>query len=223
MGDSENSTGEPAAKRQRLEATQPKTPVILEEFGDLKLRVGSNHVDEPTIFLVCSRTIARSSPVLKKMLYGGFAESLSAQSKNEEWVVDLPDDRPSSFKTFLHIIHGHFDKVPTRIKITNLYRLLELLDKYDGISLIRPWAKPWLRVVKNSRALPAALYIAWELAHKESFQFTMTEIVRASCIDNWGPPDAVDIVREMRHKLVSIHFEPYIELYKSLLVATEPE
>ncbi|KAK2729036.1 nuclear pore protein-like protein [Colletotrichum kahawae] len=37
------------------------------------------------------------------------------------------------------------------------------------------------------------------------------------CIDNWGPPDAVDIVREMRHKLVSIHFEPYIELYKSLI------
>ncbi|KAI8158375.1 hypothetical protein K4K49_003284 [Colletotrichum sp. SAR 10_70] len=248
MDDSENSTSEPDKKRPKLETTGPTTPVILEEFGDLQLRVGSDHTDQPAIFLVCSRTVARSSPVLKRMLYGGFAESLSAQAKKENWVVDLPDDRPDSFKIFLHVIHGHFDRVPSKIAIDSLYLLLVLLDKYDSIGLIRPWAKPWLKGIKSSGALPLALYIAWNLGHKETFQSKMTTIIQGSFIDeqgslsyeqecrsketgalsvhhiklaadldNWGPPDALDTIREMRHKLVSIQFESYIQLYKSLI------
>ncbi|KAF5526369.1 hypothetical protein CGCA056_v003474 [Colletotrichum aenigma] len=223
MGDSENSTSEPDQRRPKLETTGPTTPVVLEEFGDLQLRVGSDHTDQPTIFLVCSRTVARSSPVLKRMLYGGFAESLSAQTKKENWVVDLPDDRPDSFKIFLHVIHGHFDQVPSRIAIDNLYLLLVLLDKYDSIGLIRPWAKPWLKGIKTSESLPLALYIAWNLGHKETFQSKMTKIIHASFIDeqadldNWGSSDALDTIREIRHKLVSIQFEPYIQLYESLI------
>ncbi|KAF4913002.1 hypothetical protein CGCVW01_v010980 [Colletotrichum viniferum] len=248
MDDSENSMSEPDKKRPELETTGPTTPVVLEEFGDLQLRVGSDHTDQPTIFLVCSRTVARSSPVLKRMLYGGFAESLSAQTKKENWVVDLPDDRPDSFKVFLHVMHGHFDQVPSRIAIDNLYLLLVLLDKYDSIGLIRPWAKPWLKGIKTSESLQLALYIAWNLGHKETFQSKMTKIIHESFIDeqgslwyeencrsketgawgihniklaadldNWGPSDALDTIREMRHKLVSIRFEPYIQLYKSLI------
>ncbi|KAJ0382461.1 hypothetical protein COL922a_012526 [Colletotrichum nupharicola] len=211
MGDSENSMSEPDKKRPKLETTGPTTPVVLEEFGDLQLRVGSDHTEQTTIFLVCSRTVARSSPVLKRMLYGGFAESLSAQTKKENRVVDLPDDRPDSFKIFLHVMHGHFDQVPSRIAIDNLYLLLVLLDKYDSIGLIRPWAKPWLKGIKTSESLPLALYIAWNLGHKETFQSKMTKIIHASFIDEQ------DTIREMRHKLVSIQFEPHIQLYKSLI------
>ncbi|KAK1843020.1 nuclear pore protein-like protein [Colletotrichum chrysophilum] len=242
------SFAQPKHKEYLTKQARPTTPVVLEEFGDLQLRVGSDHTGQTTIFLVCSRTVARSSPVLKRMLYGGFAESLSAQTKKENWVVDLPDDRPDSFKIFLHVMHGHFDQVPSRTAIDNLYLLLVLLDKYDSIGLIRPWAKPWLKGIKTSESLPLALYIAWNLGHKETFQSKMTKIIHASFIDeqgslsyeqncrsketgawsvhhiklaadldNWGPSDALDTIREMRHKLVSIQFEPYIQLYKSLI------
>ncbi|KAJ0280118.1 hypothetical protein Brms1b_008346 [Colletotrichum noveboracense] len=242
------SFAQPKHKEYLTKQARPTTPVVLEEFGDLQLRVGSDHTDQTTIFLVCSRTVARSSPVLKRMLYGGFAESLSAQTKKENWVVDLPDDRPDSFKIFLHVMHGHFDQVPSRIAIDHLYLLLVLLDKYDSIGLIRPWAKPWLKGIKTSESLPLALYIAWNLGHKETFQSKMTKIIHASFIDeqgslsyeqncrsketgawsvhhiklaadldNWGPSDALDTIREMRHKLVSIQFEPYTQLYKSLI------
>ncbi|KAI8307384.1 hypothetical protein K4K61_003578 [Colletotrichum sp. SAR11_59] len=247
MGDSETPTSEPAAKRQKLEASQPKTPIILEELGDLQLRVGSDHADHPTIFLVCSKTLARSSPVLKKMLYGGFAESLSAQEKKEDWVVDLPDDEPSSFKLLLHIMHSNFSQVPHEISLESLFQLVVVLDKYDSIALIRPWASSWLRDIKDSTEYPMALHIAWELGLENAFHHFMTVLVQkvfvdeegelsyyerllprwpediikpqklAHCLENVGPADLCDTIYELRQRLVSIEFEPYLKLYKSLI------
>ncbi|KAE9572328.1 hypothetical protein CGMCC3_g11745 [Colletotrichum fructicola] len=247
MGDSETPTSEPAAKRQKLEDSQPKTPIILEELGDLQLRVGSDHAGHPTIFLVCSKTLARSSPVLKKMLYGGFAESLSAQEKKEDWVVDLPDDEPSSFKLLLHIMHRNFSQVPQEISLESLFQLVVVLDKYDSIALIRPWASSWLRDIKDSTEYPMALHIAWELGLENAFHHFMTVLVQkafvdeegelsyyerllprwpediikpqklAHCLDNVGPADLCDTIYELRQRLVSIEFEPYLKLYKSLI------
>ncbi|KAG8407249.1 hypothetical protein J3458_020738 [Metarhizium acridum] len=55
-------------------------PNVINRHGDLRLKVGSPQQAGDTIcqsveFLVCSRALARASPVFDRMLYGAFAEA----------------------------------------------------------------------------------------------------------------------------------------------------
>ncbi|KAJ0347663.1 hypothetical protein COL154_010775 [Colletotrichum chrysophilum] len=64
-------------KRIRLDKAAIPTPTkILDSKGDLYLVVGSDiRAGDPSTFLVCSKALARASPVFDKMLFGPFAES----------------------------------------------------------------------------------------------------------------------------------------------------
>lgn len=68
--------------------------VEFDQRGDLKLRVGPPNETTSNSFLVCSRTLARVSPVFDRILYGSSAEAKPADA--EGWVVDLP--RPDQSK-----------------------------------------------------------------------------------------------------------------------------
>ncbi|KAK8112319.1 uncharacterized protein PG998_008776 [Apiospora kogelbergensis] len=143
------------------------TPVDIDPDGDLYLKVGvaklkkeagdsiaadtknaANSPDEkkngdspPTTFRVCSRALARASPVWRKMLYGGFAES---KPKDGDWIVELPDDDVPAIEFFLSAIHARFDKIPAFDSLPDLswlYMVSVVADKYDTIRFLRPWAK----------------------------------------------------------------------------------
>lgn len=130
------------AKRTKLDdiGVDPQT-VIVEEDGDLHLGVG-HEGGELTTYVVCSRALARHSPVFKAMLFGDFAEA--RPTDGSQWVVEVSEDNHEMFPIFLNIVHGCFKDVPTKLHIQELCALVVIVEKYDALPIIRPWVKEWM-------------------------------------------------------------------------------
>ncbi|KAF4827947.1 hypothetical protein CGCTS75_v007761 [Colletotrichum tropicale] len=148
----------------------------LDELGDLTLRVGP----EQSTFKVCSRTVARASPVFMRMLHGRFKES---RPESSDWIVDLPDDDTEPMQIMLNMMHARFDWVPQRISIQGLYEMLVLVDKYDALDVIRPWARGWVDAVSDDLDQPALLWIASELGDSALFGKVVMEIATKWTVD----------------------------------------
>lgn len=126
--------------------------MIIDKGGDLRLEVGANHRDDPVSFLVCSKTLARRSPIFKTMFLGPFAES--SKSADGEWVVQLPDDHPHGFRIVMDIIHSNFAMVPISLEKeclksdssgdSRLYEIARMTHKFDMVDVVRPWINNWL-------------------------------------------------------------------------------
>ncbi|KAI1381251.1 hypothetical protein F4677DRAFT_402500 [Hypoxylon crocopeplum] len=193
-----NSSGKYTPTSQPPSSPEPKSngphsKSYMDRDGDLCLKVGPSLAE----FVVCSKTMARTSPFWKKMLYGEFAEGKKAQPESE-WVVKLPDDNVAAMEIVLNIVHGHFDRVSCNdelIYTTHFYNICVLTDKYDMTHVLRPWAKSWSRSTQSqcdklgpslrSKFCHERLWIAWELGD----QVTFNEIARTmilSCSPSLG-------------------------------------
>ncbi|KAI1100778.1 hypothetical protein F4804DRAFT_317893 [Jackrogersella minutella] len=155
-----DDTSLPMLQQKKKSTKETKTTdfrVVIDADGELCLAVG----EESTVsFVVCPRTLARASPVWKKLLYGGFAESVRPNDGNE-WVIELPEDNPKAMEVFLNIIHSYFDKIPASVhfpkgpipagatSFKDLYRLAVLTDKYDLTRLLQPWARGWVKDIET--------------------------------------------------------------------------
>ncbi|KAK8112947.1 Nuclear pore protein-like protein [Apiospora sp. TS-2023a] len=222
----------------------PRTPEepalkVMDADGDLLLKVGTTkcttspafsggpHLHDVVFtFQVCSRTLARSSPVWKKMLFGGFAES---KPKEGDWIVSLPDDSPEAMSTLLGIIHAKFEGVPLLnhlITSHDLFNLTVLTDKYDLTHILRPWARTWLDCVwdtgsttfKNHLEL---LWIAWELGDQERFTLTASSLAqnmqdRAVLECALTPPEVTETILKLHYAAIDSLFRPFEGLLHSL-------
>jgi hypothetical protein len=152
----------------------------LDSSGDLRLQVGP----EKENYVVCSKTMERTSAVWKKMLTGGFAESKPLNPETE-WVVTLPEDKPESMLIVLNIIHSRFSLVPEKLALLDLYHVLVLTEKYDITELIRPWARDWLNSVRKTKS-PLLMWIAWALGDATMFVMIADMLVMGCAIDTDG-------------------------------------
>ncbi|KAF7554623.1 hypothetical protein G7Z17_g2755 [Cylindrodendrum hubeiense] len=142
--------------------------VSLDKHSDIELLVGSCDDIPATTFQCCSRTLARSSPVFSRILYGSSAEDINQPSSTGERIVNLPHDDPVPFAVFLNIIHGHFDRVPQEIACNTLYDLIALTNHHGATRTLAPWADSWIASIKqqanHDRTLVfKILCICWEL------------------------------------------------------------
>lgn len=96
-------------------------------------------------YIVCSKTLSRTTKIWKRLLYGGFAESKKPDG-DEPWIVALPEDSAAPMKIILDIIHGRFGQVPVKgdISLDEFHALTVLTDKYDLTHLLRLWAYDWM-------------------------------------------------------------------------------
>lgn len=153
------------------------TTIYLDSSGDLRLQVGPEQQD----YVVCSKTMERTSTVWKKMLSGGFAESKPSNT-NTEWVVTLPEDEPEPMLIVLNIIHSRFSLVPEKLTLMKLYRVLVVTEKYDITEITRPWARQWMNCVRNTRS-PLLMWIAWALGDATMFVVTADMLVMRCTVD----------------------------------------
>ncbi|KAK7963993.1 hypothetical protein PG988_010967 [Apiospora saccharicola] len=153
----------------------------------------------PVTFRVCSRTLARSSPVWKKMLFGGFTES---KPNDGDWVVTLPADNITAVEFFLNTIHARFDNLPSFLNDPDpdwLYQVAVTADKYDNVRLARPWAAVWVKnIMRDVRGgdedlstLEQYLWILWVLGAQSEFKKVIRYYVIA-----WEEEDLVHDVLE---------------------------
>ncbi|KAF5493798.1 hypothetical protein CGCF413_v010432 [Colletotrichum fructicola] len=138
--------------------------------GDLTLKVGGDQ--SAYEFVVCSRTLGRSSPVFQAMLFNDLTES--KPSDGAAWNVQLPDDDPSPIFLILSIIHGHFQHVTRTLREKQLYEVLVVTEKYDMTKILNPLASTWFAPYEEFRFLGSdetfpLLWSSWELGHIKAF------------------------------------------------------
>ncbi|KAJ0147409.1 hypothetical protein CTA2_808 [Colletotrichum tanaceti] len=175
---------------ERITELLSSPTIYLDESGDLRLCVGADVDEHPQDFVVCSRALGRSSPVLKAMLFGGFAESRPAADVGGggggEWKVDLPEDSTAAMEIVLNIVHGHFNLVPENLPLMRLYDVLTITDKYDMTVIVRPWARSWMQAVRHHTDNAHLLCVAWELGDADVFETMFKKMTCESMIDLQG-------------------------------------
>ncbi|KAI0468778.1 hypothetical protein F4859DRAFT_203057 [Xylaria cf. heliscus] len=166
--------------------TEIELPVV--EIGprnhqaDCQFRVGKERDGQaPICFRVCSRALARASPVFERMLYGNFAERKPIKP-DEDWIVDLPEDKPSSFKLFATISHCYLQQVPRSLSLDQLYDLTMLTHIYNATHILVPWCQGWVSSVRDKHLesiydMPKLLWVSWELGDMDLFETTARQII----------------------------------------------
>jgi hypothetical protein len=170
--------------------------VEIDPIGDKTLIVGTNQCSIDTSgahehkragsFRVCSRTLARSSPVMKAMLFGKFQES-------RQDVIKLPEDDSDAMEILLHVVHNN----PTPAfyvtdqyyapAIEQAYEIVVLANKYLMTQQLHRWAEPWACVYTwpsyegrgNDQAQTLRekqLFIAYEFGHARKYEELLAEL-----------------------------------------------
>ncbi|KAK1468402.1 hypothetical protein CMEL01_00169 [Colletotrichum melonis] len=165
------STPDNSVRKTMSPIQEPSVPALTEmdQRGDVVFVVGTAVDNTPArSFRVCSRTMARISPVFDRMLHGSFAESkptapssdlisLSSSGINgtttspaKDWIVHLRDDRPDSFDLLASIAHSQFQRIPRALSIAKLYELTVLTHYYDATPVLSPWLQTWVSGIAES-------------------------------------------------------------------------
>ena len=150
-------------------ASGPLTSDIqIDAAGDLKLLV--QHGEDWVAFQVSSKAMSLASPVWRAMLdpNGPFKESQSGHNE-----ITLPDDDSKALLILLLAAHLRFQDVPEELSFEHLLEVCVLCDKYDCITLVRPWISRW-----QARHIPLArirrheewLFIAWTTGDEATFE-----------------------------------------------------
>ncbi|KAF9878376.1 hypothetical protein CkaCkLH20_03868 [Colletotrichum karsti] len=225
---------EPEVKRPKLDhrggCDDEGRPVFVDDDGDLSLHVGPE--GKTATYVVCAKTLARHSPIFRRMLFGGFKESKPLDGS--DWVIELPEDSPEGFKIFLDMVHGWFGRVPEELSLDQLVDVLIITEKYDATAITRPWARGWLKAVEDSTSGFGLLCAAWELGDMATFEKMILKIIdEAECsadesrrliydgyyadeIKYLEPPGLFEAIKELRSALVAAHMAPYVEIYDVL-------
>jgi hypothetical protein len=177
------------------------TIIDIDKRGDLVLLVGMHRCEikangehkhtEAMAFRVCSRTLARSSPVMEAMLFGTFCEAAQA-------TINLPEDDPKATQSLLHLVHGKAEKIfalsdrETKKSVfdcrkatfvDHVYALAVVANKYLMTQKLRPFISTWCKLLmlweeegahssspKTYERLEKLMWIACEFGHLELYQ-----------------------------------------------------
>ncbi|KAI1863262.1 uncharacterized protein JN550_009788 [Neoarthrinium moseri] len=177
--------------------------VEIERDGELLLHVGAETSETAVTYRVCPRALARAAKFFQTLLYGPWAEG---KRPDGDWVVELPEDKPSVVVQILLVVHSQFDKAfadGSGVKhggLAALYDVAVLSDKYDLVHLLRPWLP---RLKGESRPNPGPdiysmegnvfklermyrvsiekdLFVAWEIGGSARVRQCITDIALRS-------------------------------------------
>ena len=153
---------------------QPKSAEDVDEpttyvdsSGDLTLLVQAG--GKRKTFVVSSKAMCLASPVWHAM-FDPKSHFKEANLGNKE--ASLEDDDPEALLLLLNIAHLQFLKVPQSLTFDQLLKVSILCDKYDVVTLVRPWLLRWLDKLKhlsNSPGYEEWLFIAWVFGDASTF------------------------------------------------------
>jgi hypothetical protein len=184
--------------------------IVFDPIGDLRLEVNGHWS-----FIVCSRALARASPVFEKMFFGGFSES-KPTDPHTKWVVKLPEENVDGLEIILNIIHGNVYKIPKtisdhdKVQRSNprarmemawklLYGVACTADYYDLVEFLRPWANSWLndacrpfyeRSDKKHGCHGEILWVAWVFGDEKLLTLALDKVLSSASIGKGGCSNA---------------------------------
>ncbi|KAK1956015.1 hypothetical protein LY78DRAFT_408007 [Colletotrichum sublineola] len=201
---------EPVPKRRKIKLSDTKYSIILDKDGDMCLGVGPE-IDEAAFFIVCSKTLSRSSPVMKQIILDEYVD--------KDTTIHVYDEQMAAMRLMLEIIHGDFRKVPQRLELDDLHDLVIVMDKYDTLSFSRPWFREWLAGVRSSEDYAKLLSVAWALGDIELFKTASIRLIETCTINKKG----VLVINSNTSTRISSHTDADLVPHGDLLVeATTP-
>ncbi|KAK2595510.1 hypothetical protein QQS21_006785 [Conoideocrella luteorostrata] len=151
-----------------------KPDIIFDEFGDVFIRVARSDELETTVNLVCSRALARTSPILQFQLQELFSTTsrLKESSSLERLVIEVPECDSEALTIFLNIAHAHFLDVPQTLGIDALYNLTIITFRFNNAGALAPWIHSWISAAKSNahgKCIPKMLWVSWHVGQKNLF------------------------------------------------------
>ncbi|KAL8289791.1 hypothetical protein RB597_001425 [Gaeumannomyces tritici] len=200
-----------------------------DELGDLQLIVGADGPDQAR-FIVCSRALSRTSPVLKAMLGGPWLEKRPANS-DADWVVALPEDDRRHMEIILAIAHGSFRRIPRTMGLDDLYQLCFCIDKYEISEGLMPWVDKWCggveaQVVWTTIAAKDAtkvLWIGWVLGNLQFVEksaerlFKSTKPSEVATLASLDPTGLIGDIQKMQLKTARQIVEKVNGIWRGLI------
>jgi hypothetical protein len=154
----------------------PAAAEVFDRRGDLQLIAGQEQVT----FRVCSRSLARSSPVWDTMLYGPFTEGKDQQN-TDNWTITLPEDNPDALRILMKAVHSQSDTIPKVLSEDDLFHLALLCDKYDMVGLFKSFWNDWVSKLGVAPRTPSGfvhrLWIGYTLGYRSYYKITLTELM----------------------------------------------
>ncbi|KAL8678196.1 MAG: hypothetical protein Q9224_007136, partial [Gallowayella concinna] len=146
-------------------------PIPIDANADLTLVIGVD--EEAKKFRVSSKAMSLASPVWRAMLSpkSGFKE---ASLDHED--IPFPEDSPQAVFIVFLICHMRFQDVPETLEFEQLVDVCAVCDKYDCVSLLRPWLSKWVEPWKKSvtrSGFEEWAYIAWVIGEYALFHFSI--------------------------------------------------
>ena len=150
--------------------------IQLDPSGDLSLLVG----DQQKNVLVSSVALSLASPVWRAMLnpQHGFLEAVSTNR-----TISWPEDNTKTCLILLRICHLRFSEVPQTISLHDFLNICIFCDKYDTVTLIRPWVSKWQEDLMPSlipKDYDQWLFISWTIGDDITFEDIVKTLVLES-------------------------------------------
>ncbi len=142
--------------------------VNFDRHGDIRVQLQSASGPDSAVYIVCSRALARVSPVLRsEMRHTGPAKQ--AQTLHDS-IIQLEGNDHDSLTIFLNIAHANFLEIPRRLSISQLYNLTILTSHYHCTKMLAPWVDSWISTVRTAVRrcdIAMMLWVSWELRAKD--------------------------------------------------------
>lgn len=159
------------SKTQQVEVAT----VHVDPSGDIKLLAQDG--EKKKTFVVSSKAMCLASPVWSAMLN---PKSHFKEAKPDNGEISLKDDDQEALSILLDIAHLRFSKIPLSLTYELLVGVAVLCDKYDLVTLVRPWLPKWyekLWDLRNGDGFEKWLFIAWTFGDAITFERNAVRLV----------------------------------------------
>ncbi|KAF7532282.1 hypothetical protein G7054_g8118 [Neopestalotiopsis clavispora] len=236
------------------------TVIDIDQRGDRIVQVGTNKCEinddgnhlhtEAMRFRVCSKALARSTPVMEAMLFGNFREA--AQE-----TIHLPEDNPKGMELLLHLAHGNIEIIyefrdrhvddygctcPDDEFVDDLYAFVVAADKYLMMHKLRPFITIWCDALiewdeeaiqtedHNAfyQRLKKSLWLAYKFGHLQLYRVIFVHLAWFLEPDHYlfqhvpEPDGAADQIRLGRTRRINEALIPTRDAVRALIDDVDP-
>lgn len=164
--------------------------IQIDQRGDLEIWVQDPTSKTETVFIVCSRTLARASPTWESSLFSSESE-LCIQSSLTESMTSQETD---VLEIILHTFHQNMSEIPAHMSLHQLLLLLQMGRRYQVTSPLSIWGIQWFKNTSlfsetTSQAaivLTCRMLIANELGLSGMFHESMRDVASKLLLDSDG-------------------------------------
>lgn len=119
-------------------AEEPKM-IIIDPRGDVEFKVQDSDQKVHTVFVVCSRTLARVSPDWQSSLFPSGAQDIQPRCRT----IFSHCKRSDALEIVLNVIHANTSMIPTSLDVGVLLRVLNFGRMYNITSALLAWGVKW--------------------------------------------------------------------------------